>query len=355
MKNIIKTVIVMLTSISLFTSANAGELTVSGTAKATYNITSGYANTGKALGVANEFDLGANGELDNGYTWKYQIQMDPGNSTNVSSSSEVENDDSQLTLTTPYGTVGVFISEGGLDLEDGASQSVYGRPTDLGDPSATTDAYDIDGTNNLQYHTPKDLLPFGIAVKVGYAPNAPDANNSANGSGVVNTRATTNKGLTAHGMQVKAEPIDGLVVGASFVETMDSATELTRRGDNNSYAAMITYAIGSFELGASRSHFDPFINSVATPTTTAKYYEQGNYSVAFAVNDNLSLSYELEESEKTFLADAQATVEQTSTALQAAYTMGGMTVALSLGDYENVGYTTSNDAKQTLIAVSMAF
>ena len=34
MKNIIKTVIVMLSSISLFGSANAGELTVSGTAKA---------------------------------------------------------------------------------------------------------------------------------------------------------------------------------------------------------------------------------------------------------------------------------------------------------------------------------
>ena len=353
MKNVIKLTLVLLTSLSIGFSANAGVLEVTGTAKATYNITSSDGgdigkNLGKGLGITNELNFKGSGELDNGMTWAYSMELDP-------SGSATPQDDTQMTLTTSYGTVGVFISEGGLDLEDGASQSVYGRPTDLGDPSATTDAYDIDGTNNLQYHTPKDLLPFGIAVKVGYAPNAPDANNSANGSGVVNTRATTNKGLTAHGMQVKAEPIDGLVVGASFVETMDSATELTRRGDNNSYAAMITYAIGSFELGASRSHFDPFINSVATPTTTAKYYEQGNYSVAFAVNDNLSLSYELEESEKTFLADAQATVEQTSTALQAAYTMGGMTVALSLGDYENVGYTTSNDAKQTLIAVSMAF
>ena len=44
MKNIIKTLIVMLTSISLFGSANAGELSVSGTAKATYNIQSGQTN-----------------------------------------------------------------------------------------------------------------------------------------------------------------------------------------------------------------------------------------------------------------------------------------------------------------------
>ena len=41
MKNIIKTLIVMLTSISLFGSAQAGELGVSGTAKATYNLNSG--------------------------------------------------------------------------------------------------------------------------------------------------------------------------------------------------------------------------------------------------------------------------------------------------------------------------
>ena len=54
MKNIIKTLIVMLTSISLFGSANAGEVSVSGTAKATYNIHSGVkTNQGKGLGITN--------------------------------------------------------------------------------------------------------------------------------------------------------------------------------------------------------------------------------------------------------------------------------------------------------------
>ena len=69
MKNIIKTLIVMFSSISLFTSVNAGEVGVSGTAKATYNILSGKTNVGKGLGVANELNFTASGELDNGYTW----------------------------------------------------------------------------------------------------------------------------------------------------------------------------------------------------------------------------------------------------------------------------------------------
>ena len=66
----------MLASLSIFASANAGELSVTGTAKATINSNGGN-DTGKGLGVANEFDLTASGELDNGFTWKYQVQMDP--------------------------------------------------------------------------------------------------------------------------------------------------------------------------------------------------------------------------------------------------------------------------------------
>ena len=77
MKNIIKSLIVMLSSVSLFTSANAGELSVSGTAKATYNIKSGNTHVGKGLGITNELNFTASGELDNGYTWSYSMELDP--------------------------------------------------------------------------------------------------------------------------------------------------------------------------------------------------------------------------------------------------------------------------------------
>ena len=135
MKNIIKTLVVMLTSISLFGSANAGELTVNGTAKATYNILSGKTNTGKGLGITNELNFTASGELDNGYTWSYSMELDP-DAVSSGTNGTAENDDSKLTVTAPWGTVGVFMSEGGLDVEDAASQSVYARPTDSGDPSS---------------------------------------------------------------------------------------------------------------------------------------------------------------------------------------------------------------------------
>ena len=194
MKNIIKSLIVMLSSVSLFASANAGELGVSGTAKATYNILSGKTNVGKGLGVTNELNFTATGETDAGYTWSYSMELDPNAvsaGTTASAQSGVENDDTKLTLSTPYGPFGVFISEGGLDVEDAASQSAYARPTDMGDPSGTTDNYTIDSYNNLQYHTPADLLPFGTSFKIAYAPDLTDvaAAASGNNAGAVSTQA----------------------------------------------------------------------------------------------------------------------------------------------------------------------
>ena len=117
MKHITKILFVILATIT-FSTANAGELSVSGTAKATYNIHSGLADKGKGIGITNELNFTAAGELDNGYTWSYSMELDPGatspaTETSTGDTQSAQNDDTKLTLTTPYGTVGVFISEGG--------------------------------------------------------------------------------------------------------------------------------------------------------------------------------------------------------------------------------------------------
>jgi hypothetical protein len=249
MKNIIKTLVVMLSSVSLFASANAGELAVSGTAKATYNILSGQTNVGKGIGITNELNFTASGELDNGYTWSYSMELDP---ADASAGGAATNDDTQLTLTTPYGTFGAFVSEGGLDLEDGASQSVYARPTDMGDPSATVDNFTIDAYNNIQYHTPADLLPFGITAKIAYATDLDDTNNSGNAAGTTTTSAIEGAGESATEYQVKAAPIDGLSIGASYI-TFDNEGLATKQQDAESGSYMATYTSGPFAVGYSKA------------------------------------------------------------------------------------------------------
>ncbi len=353
MKNIIKTVIVMLSSVSLFASANAGELSVSGSAKATYNILSGKTNVGKGLGVTNELNFTASGETDAGYTWSYSMELDP--NAVATADAAAQNDDTKLTLGTPYGTVGVFISEGGLDVEDAASQSVYSRPTDMGDPSATSDNFTIDSYNNVQYHTPADLLPFGISAKIAYAPDLTDtsAGSSGNNAGAMSSHAADFVGENATEVQVKAAPLDGLAVGASYFEFDGNGMAKSDQGaESGAYYA--TYATGPVSIGYSKAYKAPLLADGAYATTTnVDYYDQTNYSIAFAASDELSVSYERETSEANYVNDSS--VEQESSAVQVAYTMGGMTIALSHGSHDNVGYVDAANQDQTLFAVTMAF
>jgi len=357
MKNIIKSLIVMFSSISLFASANAGELSVSGTAKATYNIQSGKTNADNGLGVTNELNFTASGELDNGYTWSYSMELDP--NAVATDNAGAQNDDTKLTLTTPMGTVGVFVSEGGLDLEDAASQSVYSRPTDSGDPSGTSDNYTIDGYNNIQYHTPADLLPFGITAKIAYATDLGGAAGaSGDDAGSVQTNTDTTNGTNATEYQVKAAPIDGLTIGASFFEFGGQSGEQKNDQNAESGAYYATYATGPVSIGYSKAHKAMHLidnhDGAGTGTTGAvEDYDQTNYSIAFAASDDLSVSYERETSEANKLDDTS--VEQESSAVQIAYTMGGMTLAVSHASHDNNAYVTGDNTDQTLLAVTMAF
>ena len=107
MKNLKKLALVILASFSLiFSTASAGELSVTGSVSASY----GIGEQASALGVSNELDFNASGELDNGYTWTWQTQLD--GATTV-------NDDTRLVIGTPYGALGIFISEGDLSSKQG--------------------------------------------------------------------------------------------------------------------------------------------------------------------------------------------------------------------------------------------
>ncbi len=356
----------MLSSVSLFASANAGELSVSGTAKATYNIETGNAN-GKGLGITNELNFTATGETDAGYTWSYSMELDPG-ATNATTetatgiANSAQNDDSKLTLTTPMGTVGVFISEGGLDVEDAASQSVYSRPTDMGGSDGVVDNYSISSYNNFQYHTAADMIPFGGSIKIGYAPDL-DSYGSGNNAGpqqTENTIAYAGRSATQYQVSFDAIPFaDGLKIGADYMDFDKQGIVGKKDQEAESGAYYATYSVGNVSLGYSEGFRANIIGNDAHgggSTTRVEDYRQSNTSIAYAINDDLSISYEVEKSEANYLADATASVEQKSTGLQIAYNMGGMTLAVARNSHDNPAYSsTAPDEDQTLIAVTMAF
>jgi hypothetical protein len=155
-----KLIAAILATVLFSTAATAGELTVTGTARASLNTAGSDASAakseaqGRSLGIENEFVFGASGELDNGTAWKYSVQLDQG-----------VVDDSAITLTNTWGTVGLFGQAGGLNFKHGGSQMTVGYGSQIG-TAGITDPTDIGGQNNIQYHTPAGALPLGIVAKV---------------------------------------------------------------------------------------------------------------------------------------------------------------------------------------------
>merc|ERR1712070_49127 len=101
------------------------------------------ASAGKNLAVSNELDFTASGELDNGYTWKYQVQLD-GAST--------ANDDTRLEIGTDMGTIGLYVSEGGMSKEL-HGVGALGAGFDYHSPASGTagafkTGYDVDSYSN---------------------------------------------------------------------------------------------------------------------------------------------------------------------------------------------------------------
>ena len=349
MKKITKILISLFASTMISLSAFAGELTVTGTAKATYNTVSGAANGDNTLGVTNEFTIGAAGELENGWTWTYALNMDP---EDTAAGGATLNDDSALTLSTNFGTVAVYGSNGGLNVSGNFNANAYAWITDTAFAEGKYEPANISDHMNMQYHTPAGLFPLGLQAKIAYAPSGSTNVKSGNQS---NTTASTTIGnMTMY--QVSLAPIDGLSVSASY-GTSDAGNGVTNNEQKDeSGAVAIKYATGPVTIGVSRSLDAPVIaHATIVTATTVEYYENTNYSIGFAVNENLSVSYSNESSEPNFVTASTVGYDQDTQSFQAAYTMGGMTLALARTDYDNVGYANNADVTETMLAVTMAF
>jgi len=342
MKNL-KIIVALLSAMLISSASVAGEISVTGNAKATMNVagsdsTSAKQETGKTLSIENELVFGATGELDNGTTWKYSMQLDQGNV-----------DDPTITFTSGWGTVGLFQAAGGLNAKHfGAANAVaygsqYGRgngATDFIDP------YDIGGQSNIQYHTPAGLIPFGTVIKVakGFAGAA------TNKPGDAPLTADTGDAMN---YSIDIAPIDGLAIQASYFEADNASGAGDKHQKKEAGAIGAKYAFGNFTVGYTKGYVAPATSTTITGTDSNEYINN-SYSVGMKVNDSLSLSYGEERSEENLITDGTDDTVKIKT-IQGAYTMGGLTAAVALKDVENLGYVAGVDTKEATLFVTLAF
>jgi hypothetical protein len=352
MKNITKTLLVLVSAVSLSVSAIAGELTLSGAAKASYKIGGATDSASKGIGVGNELNATASGEMDNGFTWSYSMELDPADGGTAT------NDDSQLVIgMNNLGTIGFFDSEGGLSQELAYGIGALGVGTDYGNTMTVAYGLDVSNYPNVQYHLPADLLPYGITAKVGFAPNMTDGQgNSFKNAGPANTENVTGNQMT--GYMVGIAPMDGLKINADYHSADGQTTTAVQKSESGNVGAQ--YALGNFKVGYNKGHYAV---GLANKNGAKSKYENTSYGIEFAVNDSLSISYNEEKSEaftdvaiaSTKTTGSKTSVESEMEVMQVSYIFGGATLGVHIADVGNADYVTNKDEKVTIFTIAMDF
>jgi hypothetical protein len=381
MKNITKILFAIILSFSVVSFANAGELSVTGSAQATYVITSSDSTTaavnkGKGIGMSNEIAFNATGDFADGFTWKYQMELDPDQRNGAAI-----NDDTRLELGTPYGTVGIYNSEGDLNTHLKSSVAAYAPGHDIGTSGGYEGGTGINSYSNIQYHTPSGLLPNDLAVKVAYS-TGQGYGGDANDAGATKLEPTP-----INSYQITGTPVEGATLGASYLEkTNTSVANTTPKYETGGFFGK--YNVGSFSFGAGRHWVQPNItgnsgtcaattavkststsvsSTTGLPVTTTSYcagtrhFENDALSVAFQVNPELSISFDRMTSSAR-VQNTSVTNVKTDTnrdlevqSIQAAYNIGGAVVALGQKTVDGVNYAEGNNVQETVFSLKMAF
>jgi outer membrane protein OmpU len=339
MKNI-KLIGAIIASLVISTSSFAGELTFTGSAEVAYNINGsdgalGKNDKGKALGISNDITWTGSGETDNGWSWVVSGDLDSGTV-----------DDTYFTLTMgDMGTLGFYNNDGSLNQKHSANVSVYKVGSDSGATGSITDAYDLSGYSNIRYTLPA-ILPFGTTLAVASYVGGTSATVDPGDQGAVDTiKSATHYQLTT-------APVEGLKIMADYYNEDAQGAVVDGKQKKESGTLGATYAVGGFKLGVSESRVAPAHST--TQTSTYNYIQNRTMSAAFAVNDAFSVSYAQEKSAKKGQSSV-TTYDIDVTSIQAAYTVGGMTLSILQENIDNAGYATGVDEKEVVVGLKMAF
>jgi outer membrane protein OmpU len=339
-------------------SAYAGEITASGDAGYTFKSEEIGVRSDEGYGYNHDITFSGSGELDNGFTVSTTMILVEGATL---SSSNVA-----LTM----GGMGTITIGGGLSGVGGGFDAVTPFAYEENhDGMATTTAIDSLGSlsdgNSIMYAAPAlELGGATVNITAGYTPEAGD---SVTGEGAVSAQSASYGSARTLGVKVGYA---GLTAGM-FGEEVDNDQGQTvsgqsRRDDAMSATWFANYSFGPVSVGYQKAGLDHGINAAATNATAAKtiaaaggFFESEMMSIAFNVNENLSISYgELTETynAQDDASTAIANVDMESDSIQFAYTMGSMSIKGYQTETSNPGWDSNADSNtETEIAVNFAF
>ena len=307
-------------------SANAGSMSVAGSASLNVEGFSGEElNAGKGYTMANQLTFTGSGELDNGLTVSLSFVQDNGESTFDSHSLTISSD--------AMGTL-KFNGEGGTtaanNIDGTAAGDIWDKFDGLtnasaqtGNGLATTDSVTATAGDNSFIYTSPEVME-GLTLVGSYAPQASGAETRASGTGI---------GINYTG-------IEGLTLKYAKADIVNSTKALS----GESTVMFASYAYGPVTVKVSEMEGDL--------DTADKSYEISSASISYTVSDELSVTYGMEDAEQE---GASADAEYESLSLS--YVTGGMTISAGMHEAENANFGTASnqDIEKWTLGASFAF
>ena len=345
-------------------SAVAGEMSVSGAINTTLKFgkpTDGGNNTSRSIGNDKDVTFSGGGELDNGTTFSV--------STTLLDNYELSA--STTTITTPsLGSFQVGSSTGSASyMYDEEVPQAYEQVSDAKQTMANIVGNFMDN-NHVMYTPPAmDFMGATFQAHLGYTPQASDAVVGDGGQAAFNQTWGAGKEL---GLTVSYEGIKAGFYGAERENKTSNNTVTGGRtiGDEFNGAWYVKYSMGPVSIGYSETYMDAgvtaddssSVNSSVVERTAGGIFTGEQMSIAFNVNDNMSISYTTSDETYDTQDDAATAVTtdddvtETVDAIQVAYSMGGMSIKAYNMEVTNPDQDdNAADASITEIALGFAF
>ena len=313
-------------------SANAAEMSVSGATLLTYTSEDPTESTGNPFGMKTNLSFTASGDV-NGMTVSY-MQVSKDQFAGMSSAR----------LSIDMGDLGTLA----FDQGSGSGLATIDDKT----PTAAEEIWDglvglttgglVGAAGNsgvFNYIKTVAGVTFNGAARRGSGTSNSDGSSSANG------QSAWDFALTGSGDMIG---VDGLSWGAGYGEAQNGS-QANAAGDAHDdvhFTGFVNYSMGPMTVGYQESQIDKGAVGGVNETTQA-------WGIAFAVNENLSVSYG--EREVEYDNPSGTDVTEDGEGLAIAYTMGSMKIAGNNNEVTDNDNSAGSSDEMTEIAVSFAF
>ena len=316
-------------SLAMF-SVNA-DIGISGSSELTY--TSGAGSTGSnsvngnPFAMSHDVNITGTGELDNGFA--YSVNTNFAGQDMATDSAIFKLDMGDL------GTIGFDQGSGafGISTLENEVPTAY----EEADHGVGTLGHGIDAVGNTNVLGYSNTMA-GVSISLQYNPdiNTQTLNQAGSTNGAGSTGSNWNGALS-----MAVPGVDGMTLAVGYSDT-DNDGLVT---DNSEVTAALNYTMGAVSVGYQQSSVNNNGGSTGAEVTA--------YGIAFNVNESLSISYSVNENEKTNASAVHVTEE--STGIQAAYSMGSASVRLAMNEADNVGGVTGVTNENTELSLALAF